>query len=124
MRQNGDVYVSIEMLAILLAAASLVVALCGGLFAGFAWMLRRMDERFAQAEVSINERFAQTEVSVNDRFNTIDERFAAVDKRFNKIDENFDWVHQGMDDLRSELTEVKISVARLEGPRPRLIMPR
>ena len=37
---------TVEVLAIIIAAASLFVTLGGGLFAGFAWMLRRMDERF------------------------------------------------------------------------------
>lgn len=90
---------SVEVLAIIIAAASLFVALGGGLFAGFAWMLRRMDERFVQAEVGVND-------------------------QFNKVDEKFDRVYEEMREIRTELTEVKISVARLEGPRPRLILPR
>lgn len=113
MRQNGDVFMSVEVLAVIIAAASLFVALGGGLFAGFAWMLRRMDERFAQAETSINE-----------RFNNVDEKFDKVDEKFDKVYAMFDRVHDELHDLRTELTEVKISVARLEGPSPRLIWPR
>lgn len=90
---------SVEVLAIIIAAASLFVALGGGLFAGFTWMLRRMDERFVQAEASVNE-------------------------RFNKVDEKFDRIYEELRETRTELTEVKISVARLEGPRQRLILPR
>ena len=101
---------SVEVLAIIIAAASLFVALGGGLFAGFAWMLRRMDERFVQAEVSVNERFNKAEVSLSERFN--------------KVDEKFDRIYDEMREIRTELTEVKISVARLEGPRQRLILPR
>ncbi len=55
---------------------------------------------------------------VDGRFDRVeqraDERFAMVDGRFDRMDERFDR-------LERELTEVKISVARLEGPRPRLI---
>ncbi len=58
---------SAELLAIIFSAAGLLVTLGGGLFAGFAWMIRRTD---------------------------------------------------------AQLTEVKISLARLEGPRELLILPR
>ena len=127
MRQNGEVFMSVEVLAVIIAAASLFVGLGGGLFAGFAWMLRRMDERFAQAETSINERFN----NVDEKFDKVDEKFDKVDKKFDRVDEKFDKVyamfdrvHDELHDLRTELTEVKISVARLEGPSPRLIWPR
>lgn len=40
----------------------------------------------------------------------MDTRFAAVDARFDRIEH--------------ELTEVKIAIARLEGPRPRLVSTR
>lgn len=36
---------SIEVLAIIISAAGLLVTLGGGLFAGFSWMLRRMDDQ-------------------------------------------------------------------------------
>ena len=120
MRQNGDVFMSVEVLAVIIAAASLFVALGGGLFAGFAWMLRRMDERFAQAETSINERFN----NVDEKFDKVDKKFDRVDEKFDKVYAMFDRVHDELHDLRTELTEVKISVARLEGPSPRLIWPR
>lgn len=72
---------SAEVIAIVIAAASLLVTLGGGFFAGFAWVVRRMDERF-------------------------------------------DKVNERIDGLRGEVTEVKIAVARLEGPRPKLSLPR
>lgn len=95
MGQNGSVFMSVEVLTIIIAAASLFVALGGGLFAGFAWMLRRMDERFDK-----------------------------VDDKFEKVYKEFDKVREEMSELRADLTEVKISVARLEGPSPRLIWPK
>lgn len=83
---------SVETLAILISAAGLLVTLGGGIFAGFAWMIRRTDAQFAE----------------------VHEQFRAVRGEF-RAD-----LHQ----LRGELTEVKISVARLEGPRDHLIWPR
>lgn len=101
---------SVEMVALIITTASLLATLGGGLFAGFAWMLRRMDEKFAQAQVSADERFLQAEANVNARFDKVDERFDRMDERINRV--------------QAELTEVKIAVARLEGPRQRLIVPR
>ncbi|MCK2033309.1 MULTISPECIES: hypothetical protein [Microbacterium] len=47
----------------------------------------------------------------------MDARFAAVDARFAIQDAKFDRIEH-------ELTEVKIAIARLEGPRPRLVSTR
>lgn len=45
MVQNRGVYMPIEVLATIASAAGLLVTLGGGLFAGFAWMLRRMEDQ-------------------------------------------------------------------------------
>ncbi|WP_136051370.1 response regulator [Microbacterium sp. K36] len=47
----------------------------------------------------------------------MDTRFAAIDARFAIQDAKFDRIEH-------ELTEVKIAIARLEGPRPRLVSTR
>lgn len=60
-----------------------------------------VDRRFEDSDRRADERFARDERA--------DERFARVDERFDRMDERFDR-------LERELTEVKISVARLEGP--------
>lgn len=78
---------SIEVLAIIISAAGLLITLGGGLFVGFAWMLRRMDDQSIE------------------------------------VREEFRVVREDLHQLRGELTEVTISVARLEGPRERLILP-
>jgi len=39
------------------------------------------------------------------------------------ISERFDQVDRRMDRVEAELVEVKIAVARLEGPQPRLLRP-
>ena len=90
---------SVETLAIIISAAGLLVTLGGGLFAGFAWMIRRTDAQFAE----VREEFKE---------------------EFHSVREEFKTVREDLHQLRGELTEVKISVARLEGPRERLIWPR
>lgn len=119
-------YMSGEVITIIIAAASLFLALGGGLFAGFAWTLRRMDEGFHQAEARNNLRFDQ----VDKEFDKVGRQFEKVDQQFDKVYLEFDKVRAelgeirvDLHELRTDLTEVKISVARLEGPQPRLILP-
>lgn len=102
MRHNGGMYVSAEVISIILAAAGVLITLGGGFFAGLVWLLRRMDERLDR---------------VDDRFDKVDARFDKVDERFNKMDER-------IGQLQTELNDVKVAVARLEGPHQRLIFPR
>jgi hypothetical protein len=61
-------------------------------FSGLAWIHARMDKRF----------------------DVVDRRFDAVFKRFEAVDRRFA-------ELERELTEVKIAVARMEGPQPRFV---
>jgi len=55
------------------------------------------------------------------RFDAVTSRFDQLDGRLDGIDGRLDKLDVGLEGLRREVTEVKISVARLEGPRPRLI---
>src|SRR5690606_29284909 len=89
---NGGVFVSTDVVTMLASLVTILVAL----FGGFAWMIRRMDAGFAAQDA---------------RFEA---RFAAQDARFDRVDDRLGRVEQ-------ELTEVKIAIARLEGPTPRLL---
>lgn len=93
---------SAEMISVILVAAGVLITIGGGFFAGLAWLLRRMDERFDK----------------------VDQEFEKVDQRFNKVDEGFAKMEDQISSVRSELNEVKVAVARLEGPQQRLIFPR
>lgn len=108
-RHNGGMYMSAEVITIILTAAGVLITLGGGFFAGLAWLLRRMDEQFDKVEARFDK--------VDDRFDKVDDRFAKVDDRFAKVDEQ-------IRSVQSELNEVKVAVARLEGPQQRLIIPR
>lgn len=91
-----------EVLVIVISAAGILIALGSGLFAGFAWVLRRMD----------------------DRFDKVDVKFDKVHAKFDNVQESFGKMSAQIGELRTELNEVKVSVARLEGPQQRLILPR
>lgn len=92
---------SVEMMSIIIAAAGLLISLGGGFFAGLAWLVRRMDERFDK----------------------MDARFDKVYGQFDRVDEQFDKVNERIGGVQSELNDVKVAVARIEGPRERLILP-
>lgn len=47
-RQNGVMYMSAEVIAIVIAAASLLVTLGGTVVAGFAWMIKRQERTVRQ----------------------------------------------------------------------------
>lgn|SRR5699024_5071537 len=116
MRHNGGMYMSTEVISMVFVAAGVLITLGGSLFAGLAWLLRRMEGLFAK----VDQRFEK----VDQRFQKIDARFDKVDERFDKVDERFDKVDERLNQMQSELNDVKVAVARLEGPHPRLIIPR
>ncbi|MFS0894842.1 response regulator [Microbacterium sp. 179-I 3D3 NHS] len=91
-------FVSVEVITTIAAAVSIVVAFAGLL----GWFIRRLDARF-------------------DR---VDARFDRVELRIDRVELRIDRVEDQLSGFRHELTEVKIAVARLEGPHPRLITAR
>lgn len=115
-RHNGGMYMSAEVITIILTAAGVLITLGGGFFAGLAWLLRRMDEQFDKVEARFDK--------VEERFDKVDDRFDKVDDRFAKVDDRFAKVDEQLRSVQSELNEVKVAVARLEGPQQRLIIPR
>lgn len=104
-------YVSVEIITMLATAATLLVAIIGG----FGWTINRMDARFAAQDARLDARFAAQDARLDAR---LDARFnaqnAKFDARFASVDARFDRIEQ-------EIFEVKIAIARLEGPTPRLI---
>ena len=96
-------YVSVEVITMLATAVTLLVAI----ISGFGWMINRMDARFAEVVATFNARFETQDSKLDARFETQD---AKLDARFDRIEQ--------------EIVEVKIAIARLEGPTPRLIAAR
>ncbi|MDY0983847.1 response regulator [Microbacterium sp. CFBP9023] len=95
--------VSIELVTMIVTVATTLL----GLAAGFGWMITRTDTRFEMFEQRMDARFEKFEQRMDARFEKVEQR---MDARFEKVD--------------VELGEVKIAIARLEGPAPRLVVAR
>lgn len=99
-------YVSIEVLTTLGSFAGLLVAVVSG----FAWVIRRTD---AQVEHATNRLEA--------RMDRLEDRMDRLEDRMDRLGDRMDRLQGELGGLARELTEVKIAVARLEGPLPRLV---
>jgi len=60
---------SAEVISMILVAAGVLITLGGGLFAGVAWSLRRMEELFDKVDKrfeKMDERISQVQTELND----------------------------------------------------------
>lgn len=89
-------YMSAELIATLSAFITLGI----GMFAGFAWMIHRFDHRLESAETKLGTRIDAIENQLSTRIDAVEAQLANV---------------------KDEVIEVKIAVARIEGP-PRHLM--
>ncbi|MEA1263365.1 MULTISPECIES: hypothetical protein [unclassified Microbacterium] len=85
-----------ETLTIILSAIGIVLTLGTSLFAAGAWMIRRIDDRFDTVEQKLT-----------GRIDAVDEKLSAR-----------------IDAVATDVTDLKISVARLEGPPRHLLAAR
>ncbi|WP_243408778.1 apolipoprotein A1/A4/E family protein [Microbacterium sp. TPD7012] len=104
-------YVSVETLTIVISAIGIVLTLGASLFAGFAWMVRRIDA---------------VDTKLTTRINAVDEKLTArIDAVEEKLTARIDAVEEKLtariDALADEVTGVKIAIARLEGPPRHLV---
>jgi peptidoglycan hydrolase CwlO-like protein len=97
----------------LIATVSVGVTMVIGMFSGFAWMIQRIDRGDERLETSITS-----------RIDRLDNRIDKLDNRIDKLDNRIDKLDNRIDGLTQELTDVKITIARLEGPPPRLALSR
>lgn len=112
--EDEAMMVSIELVTMVVTVASTLV----GLAAGFGWVVARMDARFASAEQRADARFASAEQRADARFEGVEQR---MDARFQEAQKRVD---ERFDRLGSDIAEVKVAIARLEGLPPRLLMAR
>ena len=61
---------SADVIATIITAAGLLVTLSGGYLASFAWLSRRMDERFDK---------------IDERFDKVDERLHGIEVELNEV---------------------------------------
>lgn len=90
----------------------------------------RTDSRFEKVETSADTRFDKIETSADTRFEkfeaSADTRFEKFEARFEKFeasaDARFDKMFRELSAIRADIVDLKVDVARLEGPRPSLIV--
>ncbi|WP_449279307.1 response regulator [Leucobacter sp. GX0328] len=126
-----------EMISTLAGLVAIGAAILGGVFGMLHYLEKRLNQHFA----GIDRRFEEVDRRFDDvdrrfeevdrRFEEVDRRFDVVDRRFDEVDRRFDEVDRriglledGSSTMAGELTEVKIAIARFEGPAPRLISAR
>ncbi|WP_136025505.1 hypothetical protein [Microbacterium sp. K21] len=96
-----------ETLTIILSAIGIVLTLGTSLFAAGAWMIRRIDDRFDTVEQKLT-----------GRIDAVDEKLSA------RIDAVSETLSARIDAVATDVTDLKISVARLEGPPRHLLAAR
>ncbi|WP_448721320.1 hypothetical protein [Microbacterium natoriense] len=92
-------FVSVESITIVLSAIGVVLSLGASIFGGLAWVVRRIDS----VEGRLSGRIDSVEERLSGRIDSVEERLGGR-----------------IDSLATEVTELKIAVARLEGPQRHL----
>lgn len=110
-------YVSPDVISVIIGGATLVAAIFGGMYVLFLRFEARINSR-------VDERMESSEANVNARFDQVDKRFEQIDDRFDKVDDRFDKVDDELRGMRHDIVDLQIAVARLEGPQPTLIRAR
>jgi len=124
------VFVSTELIAIVVSSIGVVVTVGIALFSGLAWMVRRIDategrlgSRVDAVEEKLSSRIGAVEEKLTKRIDAVEEKLTKrIDAVEEKLSDRIDAMGQRIDAMGRELTEVKVSVARWEGPRPRLML--
>ncbi|CAN7503839.1 MULTISPECIES: hypothetical protein [Microbacterium] len=107
-----------ETLTIVLSAIGIVLTLGTSLFAAGAWMVRRVDDRFDTVEQKLTDRIDAVDEKLSARIDAVDEKLTA---RIDAVDEK---LSARIDAVAADVTDLKISVARLEGPPRHLLAAR
>jgi hypothetical protein len=114
-------YMSVELIGVVVTAFAVLVTLGSGMFAGFAWVVRRIDG----VEGKLSARIDGVEGKLSARIDRVEEKLSArIDRVEETLSARIDGLSTRIDGVEAELTEVKIGIARLEGPRPHLIVGR
>lgn len=99
---------SAETLTIVLSAIGIVLTLGGGSFAGLAWVVRRIDAvdtKLSELDVRLTDKIDAVEAKLTDRIDRVDMKLSAR-----------------IDAVAVDVVEVKISLARIEGPARQLLV--
>lgn len=105
---------STDTLAVIGSGVGGLLTLGIAMFAGFAWVIRRMGAMEHRLIVRMDSGDQRLDEKIDAVEHKLSQKIDAVDQRLSRK----------LDALEHEFTEVKIAVARIEGPRPRLIVER
>ena len=110
---------SVDTITMLVGIASILLALAGG----FGWMIHRMDTTSSSLESKLGARID----AVDARIDTVERNLGArIDSVERNLGARIDTAERNLgartDKINEELVEVKIAVARFEGP-PRHLLP-
>lgn len=101
---------SVELIGVVLTGFGVVITLGLGMLSGFGWIVRRID---------------RVDDKLSARIDGVEHKLSArIDGVEHKLSARIDAVEVGQSEVKSELTEVKIAIARFEGPRPHLVVAR
>ena len=116
-------FVSADVMGMIISLFAFAVTVLGGV----GWMIghqtKRMDRRFDDVETRFSAQFDAVDTrfdAVDARFNGVDARLDRVDARLDRVENRLDKVETGLSSLKDELVDVKIAIARFEGPEKRL----
>lgn len=116
-------YVSAETLTIVISAAGLMLTSVASMITGFAWIVRRMDgmehrlvERMDAGDTKLSDRIDAVEVKLSDHIDAVDMKLST------RIDALDDKLSARIDAVAADVTDLKVAVARLEGPVRHLIV--
>ncbi|MCT1364970.1 MULTISPECIES: apolipoprotein A1/A4/E family protein [unclassified Microbacterium] len=107
---------SADTLTIIVSAIGIVLTLGASLFAAGAWMIRRIDERLGTVDHRLSARIDTVEEKLGARIDTVEEKLGA---RIDTVEEK---LGARIDAVAADVTDLKIAVARLEGPPRRLLV--
>ncbi|WP_372467550.1 hypothetical protein ACCO44_17205 [Microbacterium maritypicum] len=88
-----------ETWTIVVSAIGIVLTLGASLFAAGAWMIRRIGDRIDAVDEKLSTRIDAVDEKLSTRIDAVDEKLSSR-----------------IDAVAADVTDLKISVARLEGP--------
>lgn len=101
---------STEVLAIIISAIGVVLTITASLFAAGAWMVRRIDDRIDAVDEKLSTRIDAVDEKLSTRIDAVDEKLST------RIDAVSGTLTARIDAVAADVTDLKVAVARLEGP--------
>jgi uncharacterized protein YdcH (DUF465 family) len=108
------VYVSTELIAIVLSAATLMLGFAGT----FGWMIHRMDAGFARVYDRIDQVAQDVKQELGGRIDGVE---SGLNDRIDRVEQE---LGDRMERVEQSVVELKVAVARIEGPQRHLLLSR